>query len=443
MLEKKIAVKMKSLKIGLAGFGTVGGGTYAVLKRNRDLIARRSGMQIDVKTVVCRSLERARAAVDAATIVSTDWHDIVNDPEIAIVVEAMGGTTAARDFINAAIAAGKHVVTANKALLALHGNEIFDAAAKKGVIVAFEAAVAGGVPIIKALREGLAANRIQWVVGIINGTSNYILTQMREKGWSFEKALKEAQALGYAEADPTFDVEGVDAAHKLCILSSIAFGVPIDFSAAYVEGISKLHGEDIAYAEEFGYRVKLFGITRRTEKGVQLRVHPSLVPHSRLIANVEGVLNAVVVQGDAVGSTLYYGRGAGAEPTASAVIADLIDCTRLIGAGAEHQVPFLGYRAGGTVLPYLPMSETVCPYYLRLQVQDEPGVLADVCRIFASHRISIQTMVQKGAHGKGLADIVFLTHQAREGATQEAIAEIEQLSFVKAPVVMLRIEDLN
>lgn len=434
---------MKSLKIGLAGFGTVGGGTYAVLQRNHDLIARRSGVALDVTRVVCRSVERARAVVGSSVCVSNDWHDLVNDPEIAIIVEVMGGTGAARELVMAAIAAGKHVVTANKALLALHGNEIFDAAAKKGVIVAFEAAVAGGVPIIKALREGLAANRIEWVVGIINGTSNYILTQMREKGCSFASALKQAQALGYAEADPTFDVEGVDAAHKLCILSSIAFGVPIDFSAAYIEGISKLNGADIAYAEDFGYRVKLFGITRRTEKGIQLRVHPALVPHRRLIANVEGVLNAVVVKGDAVGSTLYYGRGAGAEPTASAVIADLVDVARLNGAEAEHQVPVLGYRAGGACLPYLPMSETVCPYYLRLQVVDEPGVLADVCRIFAERHISIQTMVQKGAQGRGVVDVVFLTHEAKEGEAKAAIASIEELSFVKAPVVMLRIEELN
>lgn len=434
---------MKSLQIGLAGFGTVGAGTYGVLLRNRDVIARRSGVVFDVTRVVCRSLERARAVVGSTVSVSSDWHDLVNDPDIAIVVEVMGGTDVARELVLAAIDAGKHVVTANKALLALHGNEIFDAAAKKGVIVAFEAAVAGGVPIIKALREGLAANRIEWVVGIINGTSNYILTQMREKGCTFASALKEAQALGYAEADPTFDVEGVDAAHKLCILSSIAFGVPIDFSAAYIEGISNLHEEDIAYAEEFGYRVKLFGITRRTERGIQLRVHPALVPHRRLIANVEGVLNAVVVKGDAVGSTLYYGRGAGAEPTASAVIADLVDVARLYGAEAEHQVPVLGYRASGTCLPYLPMSETVCPYYLRLQVVDEPGVLADVCRIFAEHRISIQTVVQKAVQDKVTADIVFLTHEAKEGEAQAAIASIQKLSFVKAPVVMLRIEELN
>ncbi len=435
----------KSVKIGLAGFGTVGGGTFAVLERNRNEIERRAGSPIEVKTVVCRNLERARATVGAAVNVCGDWHAIVDDPEIEIAVEVMGGIEPAKSYILAAIQAGKHVVTANKALLALHGNEIFAAAEKKGVIVGFEASVAGGVPIIKALREALAANRIEYVAGIINGTSNFILSTMREKGASFDEVLAQAQALGYAEADPTFDIEGNDAAHKLTLLSSIAFGTPINYGAATVEGITKLTAEDIRYAEDFGYRIKLLGITKRTDQGVELRVHPTLVPKRRLIANVEGVMNAVLVKGDAVGHTLYYGRGAGAEPTASAVVADLVDVTRMLGADAEHQVPFLGFHTPNTKENvWLPMSETVSSYYLRIGVDDKPGVLADVARIFAENAISIEAMVQREAcKGDSTTDVVILTHAAIEGNVTRAIDAIEELESVRGKVVMLRKEELN
>ena len=432
----------KIIQIGMAGLGTVGGGTYAVLKRNSDELYARTGSRLEVKTVACRNVERARELVDASVEVTTDVMALAADPQIDIVVEVMGGIEPAKSLVLAAIAAGKHVVTANKALLAIHGNEIFTAAAQKGVVVAYEAAVAGGIPIIKTLREGLAANRIEWVVGIINGTSNFILTTMREKGLSFEQALSQAQQLGYAEADPTFDIEGVDAAHKITLLSALAFHTPVNFKAAYIEGISKLDAEDIGYAEEFGYRIKLLGITKRKQKGIELRVHPALVPKRRLVANVEGVMNAVVVKGDAVGTTLYHGRGAGAEPTASAVVADLVDIVRLMnGERADPAVSTIAPEADDSF--WLPMSETVSSYYMRIGVVAKPGVLADVARIFADNDISIETMVQKEtAPGEDSTEIVILTHSAVEGNVQQAVKAIEALQTVHGSVVVLRKEEL-
>ena len=432
----------KIIQIGMAGLGTVGGGTYAVLKRNSDELYARTGSRLEVKTVACRNVERARELVDASVEVTTDVMALAADPQIDIVVEVMGGIEPAKSLVLAAIAAGKHVVTANKALLAIHGNEIFTAAAQKGVVVAYEAAVAGGIPIIKTLREGLAANRIEWVVGIINGTSNFILTTMREKGLSFEQALSQAQQLGYAEADPTFDIEGVDAAHKITLLSALAFHTPVNFKAAHIEGISKLDAEDIGYAEEFGYRIKLLGITKRKQKGIELRVHPALVPKRRLVANVEGVMNAVVVKGDAVGTTLYHGRGAGAEPTASAVVADLVDIVRLMnGERADPAVSTIAPEADDSF--WLPMSETVSSYYMRIGVVDKPGVLADVARIFADNDISIETMVQKEtAPGEDRTEIVILTHSAVEGNVQQAVKAIEALQTVHGSVVVLRKEEL-
>jgi homoserine dehydrogenase len=435
---------MNPIKIGLAGFGTVGRGTFEVLARNQEEIRRRAGRGIELAAVAVRDVARARAALPAVVRVSGDCMDLVRDPEIDIVVEVMGGTEPARSLILAAIAAGKHVVTANKALLATHGNEIFAAAHKAGVMVAFEAAVAGGIPIIKALREGLTANRIQWVVGIINGTSNFILSEMRGRGLPFATVLAEAQRLGYAEADPTFDIEGVDAAHKLTLLSSIAFGVPINFGAAHVEGISRLAAEDIKYAEQLGYRIKLLGITKRTEQGIELRVHPTLVPMRRLLANVEGAMNAVVIKGDAVGTTLYYGPGAGAEPTASSVIADLVDVTRMHTADPEHRVPHLAFQADELAdTPWLAMDRTVCSYYFRMRVEDRPGVLADIARILADSNISIDALIQREpSEGENQTDVILLTHEAREADVNAAIARVEALPTVAAPVVRLRKEEL-
>ena len=437
---------MKAVKIGLAGIGTVGGGTYTVLSRNADLMVRRAGAPIEVSRVVCRNLDKARKLVGKNVEVSGDWRSITEDPEIEIAVELMGGIEPARTFILTAIAAGKHVVTANKALLAKHGNEIFEAAERKGVIVAFEAAVAGGIPIIKALREGLAANRVEWIAGIINGTSNYILSTMRDEGITFADALARAQKLGYAEADPTFDIEGVDAAHKLTLLSAIAFGTPVNFDAAHIEGISSLSATDIGYAEKFGYRIKLLGITRRRENdGVELRVHPTLVPTRRLIANVEGVMNAVLVKGDAVGHSLYYGRGAGAEPTASAVIADLVDVVRMLGAAKEHQVPVLGARVSYMEKPnWLSMDETVSSYYLRVAVADKPGTLAVIAGVLGDNNISIETLIQReAAIGEDCTDIVMLTHRAKEGDVRKAIEVLENNTLVKSKIVMLRKEELE
>jgi homoserine dehydrogenase len=435
---------MKPINVGLLGIGTVGGGTFNVLKRNADEIARRAGRPIRITVVADKNLELARQVTGESCRVTDDAFAVVSDPEVDIVVELIGGYGVAKDLVLKAIANGKHVVTANKALLATHGNEIFAAAQDKGVMVAFEAAVAGGIPIIKALREGLTANRIEWIAGIINGTTNFILSEMRDKGLPFATVLKEAQRLGYAEADPTFDVEGVDAAHKLTIMSAIAFGNSMSFDKAHIEGISKLDATDIKYAEQLGYRIKLLGITKRTPEGVELRVHPTLIPTKRLIANVEGAMNAVLVKGDAVGPTLYYGKGAGAEPTASAIIADLVDVTRMHTADPEHRVPHLAFQPNAMVdLTILPLSEVVTSYYLRLRVEDKPGVLADITRILADQQISIDAMIQREPdEGEEQTDIIMLTHQTREKNIDAAIAKIESLSVVKAPLIRLRLEEL-
>ncbi|MDY7572954.1 homoserine dehydrogenase [Actimicrobium sp. CCI2.3] len=436
---------MKSIKVGLLGIGTVGAGTFNVLKRNAEEISRRAGRRIEITMVADLNVERARAMTNNECEVVDDASLIVNHPEIDIVIELIGGYGIAKSLVLQAIANGKHVVTANKALLALHGNEIFKAAQEKGVIVAFEAAVAGGIPIIKSLREGLTANRIQWIAGIINGTTNFILSEMREKGIDFNTALLEAQQLGYAEADPTFDIEGIDAAHKVTLMASIAFGIPVQFDKAHVEGITHLQAIDISYAEQLGYRIKLLGITKRTPLGIELRVHPTLIPAKRLIANVEGAMNAVVVQGDAVGATLYYGKGAGAEPTASAVIADLVDITRLFTAEPGHRVPHLAFQPDAmTDTPILPMSEITTSYYLRMHVADKLGVLAAVTRILADSDISIDAMLQKEpAEGETQTDIIMLTHQTQEKCVDVAIARIEALATVIGKVTRIRLEELE
>jgi homoserine dehydrogenase len=435
---------MKPINVGLLGIGTVGGGTWAVLARNREEISRRAGRDIRISVVADKEVEKAKKLTAGAARVVADAFAVVRDPEVDIVIELIGGYTVAKDLVLAAIEAGKHVVTANKALLATHGNEIFAAAQKKGVMVAFEASVGGGIPIIKALREGLAANRIEWIAGIINGTSNFILSEMRDKGLRFEEALKDAQSRGYAEADPTFDIEGVDAAHKLTILSALAFGIPMQFKSVYTEGISKLTKADIGYAEELGYRIKLLGITRRAKSGIELRVHPTLVPARRLIANVEGVMNAILVKGDAVGATLYYGAGAGAQPTASAVVADLVDVTRLITADPEHRVPHLAFQPDQlSADPVLPIGEVETSYYLRMRVLDRPGVLADITRALADSAISIEAMVQKEpSEGESRVDIVMLTHLALEKNVEQAMARIERLSSVEGRVTRIRLESL-
>ncbi|MDY0054786.1 MAG: homoserine dehydrogenase [Methyloversatilis sp.] len=436
---------MKPINVGLLGIGTVGGGTWTVLTRNQEEITRRAGRPIQITAVADRDIERAKSMTGGAARVTGDAFEVVRDPDIDIVVELIGGYTVAKQLVLEAIANGKHVVTANKALLAVHGQEIFAAAQAKGVMVAFEAAVAGGIPIIKAVREGLTANRIDWIAGIINGTTNYILSEMRDKGLTFADALADAQRLGYAEADPTFDIEGVDAAHKITLLSALAFGIPVQFERAHIEGITKLTAEDIRYAEELGYRIKLLGITKRKADGFELRVHPTLIPAKRLIANVEGVMNAVVVKGDAVGATLYYGRGAGAEPTASAVIADLVDVTRLHTADPEHRVPHLAFRADQlSDTPILPISEVESAYYLRLRVQDRPGVLADITRVLADQGISIDAMLQKEpSEGEQQANIIMLTHVTREKQVDAAIARIEALDSTVGAVTRLRLEELN
>ncbi len=436
---------MKPINVGLLGIGTVGSGTWTVLNRNQEEITRRAGRPIRITAVADRNLELARGLVGDKVKLTDDAFALVKDPDIDIVVELIGGYTTARELVLAAIENGKHVVTANKALLAVHGNEIFAAAQKKGVMVAFEAAVAGGIPIIKALREGLSANRIQWIAGIINGTTNFILSEMRDKGLSFDAALKDAQKLGYAEADPTFDIEGIDAAHKATLMASIAFGIPVQFDKAYVEGITKLQAKDIRYAEQLGYRIKLLGIAKRKEHGVELRVHPTLIPSKRLIANVEGAMNAVLVQGDAVGATLYYGKGAGAEPTASSVIADLVDVTRLHTADKHHRVPHLAFQPDQlTDFPILPIEEVETAYYLRMRAADKPGVLADITRILADLDISIDAMLQKEpAEGEDQTDIVLLTHVAKEKAVNAAMAKIEALSTIAGHVTRIRLEELN
>ncbi|MGK5069196.1 homoserine dehydrogenase [Janthinobacterium sp. AD80] len=440
---------MKSIKIGLLGLGNVGFGTFSVLQRNQEEIKRRAGRGIEVVAVAVRDVARAEALVAGACKVVNDPAIIVNDPEIDIVVELIGGYDLSKTLVMQAIANGKHVVTANKALLAVHGNEIFAAAQDKGVMVAFEAAVAGGIPIIKALREGLTANRIEWIAGIINGTTNFILSEMRDKGLDFATVLKQAQELGYAEADPTFDIEGVDAAHKATIMSAIAFGIPVQFDKAYVEGISNLNAIDIRYAEQLGYRIKLLGITKRTTvngvEGIELRVHPTLIPAKRLIANVEGAMNAVLVHGDAVGASLYSGRGAGAEPTASSVIADLVDITRLATADPEHRVPHLAFQPNAmTNIEILPMSEITTSYYLRMHVADQPGVLADLTRILAERGISIDAMLQKEpAEGETHTDIIMLTHQTQEKNVTAAIEKMEALNSVVGTVTKIRLENLS
>ena len=436
---------MKPIKVGLLGIGTVGAGTFTVLKRNQEEIRRRAGREIEIAMVADLDTERAKAIVGSNVVVVKDGQQIVDNPDIDIVVELIGGYGIARELVMKAIANGKHVVTANKALLATHGTEIFRAAQERRVMVAFEAAVAGGIPIIKALREGLTANRIQWIAGIINGTTNFILSEMRDKGLDFDVVLKEAQRLGYAEADPTFDIEGVDAAHKATIMSAIAFGIPVQFDKAHVEGITNLHASDIRYAEKLGYRIKLLGITKRVANGIELRVHPTLIPTNRLIANVEGAMNAVLVQGDAVGATLYYGKGAGAEPTASAVIADLVDITRLATADPEHRVPYLAFQPNEmSDTPILPMSEITTSYYLRICVADKLGVMADITRILADGAISIDAMLQKEpADGETQTDIIILTHQTQEKHVDRAIAAIEALSTVVAKVTRIRLEELS
>ena len=435
---------MKPIRVGLLGIGTVGGGTWEVLNRNAGEIRRRAGRAITITQVADKAASRARKIVQGKAKVVSDAFAVARSPEVDIVVELIGGTRIAKDLVLEAIANGKHVVTANKALLATHGNRIFAAAQKKGVMVAFEAAVAGGIPIIKALREGLTANRIEWIAGIINGTSNFILSEMRDKGLAFDAALADAQARGYAEADPTFDIEGVDAAHKLTILSALAFGIPMQLGRCFKEGIRNLARADIVYAEELGYRIKLLGITKRAAKGIELRVHPALVPARRLIANVEGVMNAILVKGDAVGATLYYGAGAGAQPTASAVVADLVDVTRLITADPEHRVPHLAFQPDQlSDTPVLDISEIHCSYYLRMRVADKPGVLARITRILAESRISIDAMVQKepGA-GESRVDIVMLTHLALEKNVDRALGRIERLPTVVGKVTRLRLEAL-
>ncbi|APV52469.1 homoserine dehydrogenase [Betaproteobacteria bacterium GR16-43] len=435
---------MKPMQVGLLGLGTVGSGTVEVLRRNREEISRRAGRDIVVKVASARDLRKERAVSMAGIELIADPAAIIARPDIDIVVELIGGDTVARDLVLKAIAAGKHVVTANKALLAKHGTEIFLAAQKKGVMVAFEGAVAGGIPIIKAIREGLTANRIEWIAGIINGTCNYILSEMRDKGLPFDMVLAEAQRLGYAEADPAFDIEGIDAAHKLTILAAIAFGIPMQFDKAYVEGITKLTAIDIKYAEGLGYRIKLLGIARRTPAGIELRVHPTLVPSRRLIANVEGVMNAVLVKGDAVGATMFYGRGAGSEPTASAVVADLVDVTRMATADPEHRVPHLAFQPDRlSDAPILPMEDVSTAYYLRLRAYDRPGVLADVTRICADLSISIDAIFQKEAgEGEDQVDVVILTHATREKNVNAAIHRIEALSTIPSPVVRIRLEEL-
>ena len=436
---------MKPIQVGLLGIGTVGSGTYHVLLRNEEEIRRRAGRSIRIAMVADLDTERARGIVGKDVEVVADARQVIANPEIDIVVELIGGYGIARALVLEAIAAGKHVVTANKALLAVHGTEIFAAAQAKGVVVAFEAAVAGGIPIIKTLREGLTANRIEWLAGIINGTTNFILSEMRDKGLSFEAVLKEAQRLGYAEADPTFDIEGIDAAHKVTLMSAIAFGIPVQFDRAYVEGITQLAAADITYAEQLGYRIKLLGITKRRDTGIELRVHPTLVPAKRLIANVEGAMNAVVVHGDAVGTTLYYGKGAGSEPTASAVVADLVDITRLHTADPDHRVPHLAFQPGELAnTPLLAMDEVVTAFYLRLQVADQAGVLARITGILAERGISIDALLQReSAEGEAQTDVIILTHDTREGDMNQALAAMQALPTVLAPIVRIRKEELS
>jgi len=436
---------MKSIKVGLLGIGTVGRGTFEVLKRNQEEISRRAGRGIEIIMVADLDVARAREIVGADVQVVANGQEIIDNPQVDVVVELIGGYGIAKELILKAIAAGKHVVTANKALIAVHGTEIFSAAKQKGVMVSFEAAVAGGIPIIKALREGLTANRIQWIAGIINGTTNFILSEMRDKGLSFEAVLAQAQALGYAEADPTFDIEGIDAAHKATIMAAMAYGIDVQFDRAYVEGITKLQGQDIRYAEQMGYRLKLLGISKRVKNGIELRVHPCLVPSKCLIANVEGAMNAVMVHADAVGTTLYYGKGAGSEPTASAVIADLVDMARMQSADPSHRVPPLAFQSDQIGHdPILDMSSVVTSYYLRLHVADQTGVLAKVTGLLAQCDISIDAVLQRAAsEGESQTDLIILTHNCVEKDMNHAIAEIQKLPSILAPIVRIRKEELS
>jgi len=436
---------LKPVKVGVLGLGVVGGGTINVLKRNAAEIARRAGREIIVTRACARHLERERICDTQGIHLTTDPLEIINDPEIEIILELIGGDSLAKDLVLIAISKGKHVVTANKALIALHGNEIFELANAKGVVVAFEAAVAGGIPIIKALREGLSGNQIEWLAGIINGTGNFILTEMRDKGRDFDDVLAEAQALGYAEADPTFDIEGIDAAHKLTILASIAFGIPLQFEKIYIEGITQITREDVNYAEELGYRIKHLGIARKTDQGIELRVHPTLIPHRRLIANVDGVMNAILVQGDAVGPTLYYGAGAGAEPTASAVVADVIDVVRTLTTDPENHVPHLAFQENSIEdIPVLKAEEMKTAYYLRLNANDKSGVLAEVTGIFAEHQISIEAMIQKEPNkGTAKVSVILLMQMTLEKEMNAAIKKIEALDSIKSKVVRIRMETLK
>ena len=434
----------KQINVGLIGIGTVGGGTWTVLKRNAEEITRRAGRPIKITHVADKNLDLANKVVGNDATITDDAFALIKNPDIQIIVELVGGVGIAKNIVLQAIENGKHVVTANKALLAKFGEEIFAAAHKKGVMVAFEAAVAGGIPSIKALREGLTANRIEWAAGIINGTTNFILSEMREKGLPFADVLKEAQRLGYAEADPTFDIEGVDAAHKATLMAAIAFGIPVQFDKAYIEGITKLESADIAYAEQLGYRIKLLGIVRRQQDGVELRVHPTLIPEKRLLANVEGAMNAVLVKGDAVGLTLYYGKGAGAEPTASAVIADIVDVARLCDSEIAERVPHLAFQpdALSTNLPILPMGEVLTGNYLRIRVEDKAGALAKITAILAEQDISIDALLQKEALSKGETDLIILTHICKEKAVLAAIEKLEKLETTKGKVQRIRREEL-
>lgn len=436
---------MHSVKIGILGLGTVGGGTVNVLTRNAKEISRRAGRDIEIAWAADRDLDSPKICNTDGISLTDDAMAIINNPEIEIVVELIGGTGIARELVMKAIENGKHVVTANKALIALHGNELFAKAQEKGVTISFEAAVAGGIPIIKAMREGLAGNRIEWLAGIINGTGNFILTEMRDKGRDFAEVLTEAQALGYAEADPTFDVEGIDAAHKLTIMASIAFGIPLQFEKCYTEGISKILQDDVKNAGELGYRIKHLGIAKKTPQGIELRVHPTLIPHRRLIANVDGVMNAIVVHGDAVGSTLYYGAGAGSDATASAVVADIVDVVRALTSDPENRVPHLAFKPDSLDnTPIMPMSQVVTSYYLRIATEDKLGVLADITRILSVNGISIEAIVQKEPEQQGgMVPLIMLTHEVLEENMDAAIAQIEALSTVKDSVMRIRMESLG
>ncbi|MCK4493984.1 MAG: homoserine dehydrogenase [Methylococcales bacterium] len=437
---------MKPVKVGVLGLGVVGGGAINVLTRNAVEIARRAGREIIVTRACARNLEKERICNIDGIELTTDPLEIINDPEIDIILELIGGDSLAKDLISIAIARGKHVVTANKALIALHGNEIFEQASAKGVMVAFEAAVAGGIPIIKALREGLSGNQIEWLAGIINGTGNFILTEMRDKGRDFKAVLAEAQALGYAEADPAFDIEGIDAAHKLTILASIAYGIPLQFEKIYIEGITEITREDVNYAQELGYIIKHLGIARKTDKGIELRVHPTLIPHRRLLANVDGVMNAILVQGDAVGPTLYYGAGAGAEPTASAVVADVVDVVRALTTDPENHVPHLAFQANSiSDIPILKADDIQTAYYLRLNAEDKSGVLSEVTQILAKHDISIEAMLQKEPSQESIkyVPIIMIMKITLEKKMNAAIEEIQKLSAIKDKVIRIRMETLK